>query len=362
MISKPKVLVVDDKRENLIAMKDLLQDFDLELVMVTSGIDAMSEVLTNNFAFVLLDVHMPEVNGFETAEMLRRNESSKSMPIIFVTAQSVDEHIMFKGYEAGAVDFLYKPIERKLLRSKVGVFIEIFRQKNELERSNNALQEFAHLASHDLKAPLRQVSKLTEMLREDFNNRNQEDFNQSLTHIKRSISRMNDLVMGLLSFAELGAKPPQFEEVSLNNIIDDVLYEYRLDIQKHSITVNVDKLPIISCSTFHIRQAMHNLIGNSIKYKDKKRPLIIEITHLKDNDPSRCVFAIKDNGIGFSEENSQAIFKPFKRAVGVSEYDGSGIGLATVKKAIELHNGKVVASSMKGKGATFTIYLPLSQN
>ncbi|MBL4785817.1 MAG: response regulator [Cohaesibacteraceae bacterium] len=360
-LDRPGVLVVDDKQANLLAMKTLLADLDIDLVLVNSGLAAVEKTIEREFACVLLDVQMPEIDGLETAAMMRLNEATKTTPIIFITAMDADKKIMFEGYEAGAVDFLYKPIEPVLLKNKLKVFLEIFRQRGELERSNDALNSFAHMAAHDLKAPIRQISSYAGIVRRDFSSGKHEDIYLMLSSISDAAKRMNDLVVGLLSFAEVGATPPEYYTINLTELLEDVMANFATEIEELGIEISLAELPSIQCSTVHLCQVFHNLISNAIKYRDAKRRLVIKITGKINREGRSCTIVVDDNGIGFDNKLAQDIFKPFKRAVGRSKYEGSGIGLATVSKAIEVHKGTITAFGIPEAGSVFTITLPLTQ-
>lgn len=136
---KPKILIVDDKPANLLALGGLLADLDVELVEANSGADALAQTLDHDFALVLLDVQMPDMDGYEVAELMRGNKKTRHVPIIFVTAAYKRETHIFKGYESGAVDYLFKPLEPLVFKSKVGVFLELFRHKEELETKRREL-------------------------------------------------------------------------------------------------------------------------------------------------------------------------------------------------------------------------------
>ncbi len=205
---KINVLIVDDRPENLLAIESVLDGADLNLVRANSGNEALTRLFEFEFALVLLDVQMPEMDGFETAEMMRSIEKTRQIPIIFVTAISKEKKYVFRGYHAGAVDYLFKPIDSEILKAKVSVFLELYRKRRELEhanrqlrasqrelkRSNKALQEFAYAASHDLDAPLRHIVSYVQMLIEENNDDLHGEARGYLERIHSSTKRMQTLI------------------------------------------------------------------------------------------------------------------------------------------------------------------------
>ena len=170
MTEKSKILIVDDKVENLVAFKKILEDVDAEVITKTNGNDALKTLLNYSFALIILDVMMPEMDGYELAELIRGQRETNATPLIFLTAMDSTEKRIFRGYQAGAVDYIFKPVDDYIFINKVSVFISLDQQKKELERSNRDLEVFAEIASHDIKAPLRKIQNIGDFLKEDFQN------------------------------------------------------------------------------------------------------------------------------------------------------------------------------------------------
>lgn len=365
----PKILVVDDRKENLFAMQKILQVLHCDVYVVQSGNEALSYTLRHDFALILLDVNMPEMDGFELAELLRSNEETKHIPIIFVTASNKEDQSVFKGYESGAVDYLFKPVNADILLSKVKIFLELNRRnkeleaiQSELERSNESLREFAQVVSHDLKNPLNVITGLSELLivrhSADMTPKGKEYMNQ----ISATAERMNHLITDLLSYAQLNAKSVTFGNVDLNDVVTNVISDLSSTIEQNEGQIIIqDRLPIIQADATQMYQLFQNIIANGLKYRRKEQSPIIQISLLEGNEPDTFVIQIQDNGIGMKKEDIPSIFTPFKRLDNAKAYEGTGLGLATVQKIIERHDGLMEVESILGEGSTFRVYLPISQ-
>ncbi|NOU73789.1 response regulator [Paenibacillus sp. LMG 31458] len=365
----PKILVVDDRKENLFAMQKILQVLHCDVYVVQSGNEALSYTLRHDFALILLDVNMPEMDGFELAELLRSNEETKHIPIIFVTASNKEDQSVFKGYESGAVDYLFKPVNADILLSKVKVFLELNRRnkeleaiQSELERSNESLREFAQVVSHDLKNPLNVITGLSELLiarhSADMTPKGKEYMNQ----ISATADRMNHLITDLLSYAQLNAKSVTFGNVDLNEVVMNVISDLSSTIEHNEGQVIMqDRLPIIQADATQMYQLFQNIIANGLKYRRKEQSPIIQISLLEGNEPDTFVIQIQDNGIGMKKEDIPSIFTPFKRLDNAKAYEGTGLGLATVQKIIERHDGLMEVESILGERSTFRVHLPISQ-
>lgn len=365
----PKILVVDDRKENLFAMQKILQVLHCDVYVVQSGNEALSYTLRHDFALILLDVNMPEMDGFELAELLRSNEETKHIPIIFVTASNKEDQSVFKGYESGAVDYLFKPVNADILLSKVKIFLELNRRnkeleatQSELERSNESLREFAQVVSHDLKNPLNVITGLSELLiarhSADMTPKGKEYMNQ----ISATAERMNHLITDLLSYAQLNAKSVTFGNVDLNDVVTNVISDLSSTIEQNEGQIIMqDRLPFIQADATQMYQLFQNIIANGLKYRRKEQSPIIQISLLEGDEPETVVIQIEDNGIGMKKEDIPSIFTPFKRLDNAKAYEGTGLGLATVQKIIERHDGLMEVESVLGEGTTFRVYLPISQ-
>jgi len=408
-----KILVVDDREDNLFSIETLLEKDDYTIVKANSGRAALKILLQqHDFSLILMDVQMPDMNGFETANIIYQREKLKSIPIIFITAHSYNEEFIFKGYQMGAVDYIYKPINPELLRAKVSVFVELYRKNlqlqiheqkllrvnaslkreieerrasetkirllnkqlvennNHLKTVNEELDRFAFVASHDLQEPLRKIMLFSDKIL--LTGTVDDEVSRYLQKIIGSSQRMQALINDLLRFSRHDINTDDFIEADLNTLVNETLIELEVEIEKTKAQVNVQHLPRVPAIPVLMRQLFYNLINNSIKFRKKDCPLIINISsekltpsQINGNKPLDVNYykiVVTDNGIGFDSKYSDEIFRVFKRLHSYHEYEGSGVGLSICKKIIEKHNGFITANSKLNEGATFVIGLPEKQS
>lgn len=353
--TKVKILVVDDLPANLRAFERILHGLHAEVICVESGNDALAMVMKHAFAVILMDVEMPGMDGIETTQLIRQDKAYRNIPIIFVAAHDDSEDLLIRGYASGAVDYLYKPLRQTIVASKVRVFLQLEDQRQELIKSRRAMADFAHAASHDLKAPLRHIASYTELLR-DGAEESPEEQQQWLNYIHSASTRLSLLIDGMLEFASTGSNGITPVQVDLNCVMRDVLDDLDRIISESDATIAVDELPTVLGENQLLYQVFQNIIGNALKYRRKGVAPVITISNKYVGDSAHIAFS--DNGIGFKQERADWIFKPFSRLVALKDYDGSGIGMATVAKIIDLLGGKVTAVGEVGVGSTFTVTLP----
>jgi PAS domain S-box-containing protein len=226
-----------------------------------------------------------------------------------------------------------------------------------LEKSNQALQDFAFIASHDMKEPLRKVISFGNLLRRKYGESLGQSGNDYLDRMLHATERMRSLLTGLLDYSRVATTSEPFEEVDLSDLIGEVLSDLEVRVVKTGGAVHVGDLPVLSADPTQMRQLFQNLIGNALKFhKPGKKPMV-QVRSVSTAD-SGCQIIVEDNGIGFDERYVDTIFAPFQRLQGRSEYEGTGMGLAICKKIVERHGGSITATSIPGRGATFIITLP----
>lgn len=400
------ILIVDDIKANIIALKKTLELHDIEVDTAESGEEALKKILKVNYCLIIMDVQMPGLDGFEVVKILSGNKKTKEIPVIFLSAISIEKKYIFKGYETGAVDYITKPVDTDLLILKVKTFLKIYDQKNELkvmkdllskeisirkeaqenleikiaertkelvlkneelELKNHELQQFSWVVSHDLNEPLRKIQIFIKIIKELYLVPDA----KAIDYVDRTVKaaeRMQTLITDLLAYSRLSSKVEP-EKTDLNVVLQEVLSDFDYLIERKNAVIKTSELPTIDSIPSQLRQVFQNLIGNALKFSGNVETPVIEITSefikTKDfdgevsPDGKYCRIIVADNGIGFDEIYLDRIFIIFQSLNDRQTYEGTGIGLAIAKKIIEKHNGLITARSQSGKGASFIMVLPL---
>jgi signal transduction histidine kinase len=396
---------VDDREDNLFSIETILERDDYHIVKASSGMAALKVLLKQeDFTLILMDVQMPEMNGFETANLIYQREKLKHIPIIFITAHNYNDEHVFEGYKVGAIDYIYKPINPELLRFKVGVFAEMYQknhqllvQERKLKQMNANLQKeieerklseekikllnqqlvenncslkatieeldrFAYVASHDLQEPLRKILVFSDKLLTSHGQHVSEDMQRYMEKIVKASERMQKLISDLLSFSRQADDKNSFEEVDLSELLSEVLSDMEVEIEKQSAVIKLDALPKVWAIKSGMQQLFQNLVSNGIKFRKKDGPPVISIYKERSSfgtgDRLFHRIVVEDNGIGFDEKYADEIFVVFKRLHSYHEYEGTGVGLSICKKIIDRHKGHISAESKGENGARFIIELP----
>jgi len=375
--AEPTILLVDDRPENLLVYRGILDDLGARLIEATSGEDALRCLLRQEVALILLDVQMPGMDGFETANFIRQNPRFEHTPILFVTAGDKTEAKQIEGYAAGAVDFLFKPLVPGILRSKVRVFLDLYRkseqlrvqaleaeeaarqlaaQARELARSNEELEQYAHIISHDLQQPARVVVNFLGLLDERFGDEFVEDAQRYIHFSVDAAQRMTEQLAGLLAHARVrrGAGE-QSLPVDVGEVMRGVRDNLQLMIEESDAVVEADDLPVVRGYPNLLLQLFQNLVQNAIKFR-RDEPPKVTVTAERDGDDWR--FEVRDNGIGFEPEFADRIFLIFQRLHTREDFEGTGMGLAIARKIVETHGGGIWAESEPGSGARFYFTIP----
>ena len=375
MTDTPKFLLVDDLEENLLALEALLAREGLELHRARSGEEALELILAHEYALALLDVQMPGMDGFELAEIMRANSRSRHIPIIFLTAGSGDAARKFHGYEAGAVDFIQKPIEPTILQSKSNIFLDLFvqrqqivAQRDELAALTAALQaadrqknRFLGVLAHELRNPLAILSSGVSLLEMPMDEADTAAVHASMRQNVRHMSRLIDDLLDI-NRIEHGKISLRREKVALGDILPHALEIARpaIDAGGHALTVSLPEDQItLDADPARIVQIVGNIVGNAARYTPKGGR--IEVTVVKS--AADAILTVKDNGVGIPPHQQSIIFEMFGQSDNVRGISGGGlgIGLALVKQLVELHGGRIrLVRSEPGQGSIFEVCLPLA--
>ncbi len=387
------VLIVDDLPDNLLALEAVIRLEDRTIFQASSGEEALALLLNHEFALAILDVQMPGMNGFELAELMRGTEKTRHIPIVFVTAAGKDSNFAFKGYESGAVDFLYKPLDVQAVQSKVSVFALLYRQRLETRRQVMALEksrqeqeallenlqttqmalqkslrmrdEFMSVVAHELRTPLNTLFMDVQMRKMLLERGKIAVFDAAylekmVARDQRQVQSMVRLIDDMLDVTRirsnrLSIRPAPFD---LPVLLDRVVGNLSLQAQAAGsvITLHAGQ-PVTGCwDEFRIEQVVTNLLTNALRYGNSK-PVEVSLVLLGGS----VALHVRDQGRGISAQDQQRIFEPFERAVGQDDStSGLGLGLYITRQLVEAHGGTISVQSREAEGSTFSVTLPLT--
>ena len=386
-----KVLIVDDLPENLLALRSLIQSEDRTVFQASSADEALSLLLEHEFALAILDVKMPGMNGFELAELMRGTEKTKHIPIIFVSAVGRDMDYAFRGYESGAVDFLHKPLSPFEVRSKVAMFVELYRHRKalsmqlevveaarreqeallaELRETQGELQKavqmrdvFMSIASHELRTPLNGLILDVQLRRLRLEQGRMDAFSpeklqEMVSRDERQIRSLSRLIDDMLDVSrirtgKLSVRPePGDLGVLAGNVVESLAAQFT-NPGSH-IELHVEGPAPVMMDEFRIEQVLANLLTNALRYGDGK-PVSVRVRVVDDMARAE----VRDQGLGISEADQRRVFEQFERVSGTSVAQGLGLGLFISEQIVQAHGGRIELSSRLGEGSCFSILLPL---
>lgn len=407
------ILLVEDRRENLLALEAALEVLGQRLVKATTGREALRAALEEDFAVILLDIRLPEMDGFETAHLLRERSRNRHTPIIFLTGIDKDDKQVSKGYALGAVDYIFKPADPDILRSKVSVFIDLYRKSRQIERLNRSLEarvqertrelqaaneelarqvaerrraeaevrslnedlearvkartreleslneelrSFSYSVSHDLRAPLRKIESFIELLLQESGETLDETASMYLDRIQRNSRQMGELIGEILKLSRISREQMHRTDIDLTAMACDVVDEIRREEPERDVDVKIEEGLHVYGDPSLLRIALDNLISNAWKFTGKTENARIECVRAEVDGAD--AFTVRDNGAGFRMEHASKLFQPFQRLHPSSSFPGTGIGLAIVHRIIRRHGGDIQAEGVEEGGATFTVSIP----
>jgi signal transduction histidine kinase len=402
------ILLVDDRADNLLALEAILEPLGQKLVRANSGPEALRQVLAMEFATILLDVQMPGMNGFEVAEIIKSRERSRTIPIIFLSAISKEDSYVYKGYSMGAVDYVFKPFNPEVLRSKVSVFVDLFVKQRELQRQAELLREsqkrelelehrtsmletearsaakvsqmneelhrrqvaleqamgarnrFYASMSHELRTPINAVIGYSTLMLDNIygplNVKQKEGLQRTLKAARHLLELVNDVLD--LSKIEAGKIELSLQPVMFPSLIEDLFVTVRPLADDYGSTLTLElegeSFTIVS-DPRRVRQILLNLLSNAIKFGEGKP---IHVT-CKQNEDKGVEIEVIDQGVGIAAEDIARIFEEFVQ-VAESKQPGTGLGLPISRRLAKLLEGGLTVRSAPGEGSTFRLTLPAS--
>ena len=377
------ILLVDDQPDNLIALEAMLQGLGQNLIRAESGREALKWLLTHEFAVILLDVKMPDMDGFETAALIRQRDKSRHTPILFLTAADNTQKHAVRGYAVGAVDYLVKPVVPEFVRSKVAVFVELAKKSEllrrqtqllleseqaalelaetraelvrDLEHKNRELESFSYAVSHDLRAPLRRIDSFSRAVLESQGEKLDEPGRRYLERVREASQHMSQLIDDVLHLSRVTRADFRDHDVDLSALVTLILARLQESEPARKVEVKVRPGVVVTGDGQLLRIALENLLENAWKFTGKQPEARIEFG--VTNASGEPTYFVRDNGAGFDMTYVERLFGPFQRLHPQGEFPGSGIGLATVQRIIHRHGGRVWAEGLLGQGATFQFTL-----
>jgi two-component system sensor histidine kinase/response regulator len=371
--STVNILVVDDDSTKRFALKAILAPLGENVVEASSGTDGLRQLLRQEFAVVLLDVRMPLMDGFETAQLIRQRPRSELTPIIFVTALDEAETDMGRGYDLGAVDFVFAPVNPAILRAKVAVFVELYRAQQELRRYrsrletlveerttaltaiNRELEAFSYSVSHDLREPLLAFDGLSKALLADYGNRLDTRAQDYLQRMRRASQTMTSVFDGLQTLFRLTSGEIHRESLDISELAREVAEGIKANHPDQAVEIAIAPGMTASADKRLVQILLANLLSNAWKFTRPKASKKVDVgTEIVDGEAR---FFVQDNGVGFDMIYAHRLFGAFQRLHSQNEFPGVGIGLATVRRIVNRHGGRIWAEGAVGEGATFYFVL-----
>ncbi|WP_231458623.1 MULTISPECIES: hybrid sensor histidine kinase/response regulator [unclassified Pedobacter] len=368
------ILIVDDRPENLISLQKVLQAHNFEVETASSGEEALKKVLKNNYVLIILDVQMPDMDGFEVAEAISGFSKAKDTAIIFLSAVNTELKFITKGYLSGGLDYITKPVDINVLLLKIKTFYRIYEQNRKLSEIQEKLleeiefrkqaehkkDEFISIASHELKTPLTSVKGYIQLLQRSLG---RDDKTMAQNHLEKAsiqLEKLNELIVDLLDISKIESGKLKFNmrsfcaDTMLNNAVE-MLQQSNPDFKINKLGQTHD---LIFADEMRIEQVVINFITNAIKYSPGTNQINVTINIIDE----KLYLAVKDFGIGIPAEQQGKIFDKFYRVEENSNrFNGLGIGLYICSEIIKRHGGTIGVKSAEGEGSEFYFIIPITQ-
>lgn len=366
------ILIVDDAPENIISLKKVLEVNGFEVDTASSGEEALKKILKNSYVLIILDVQMPEMDGFEVAEAISGYSKAKETAIIFLSAASANVNLITRGYSSGGLDYISKPVDMNILLLKVKTFYRIYEQSRALNEMQTKLleeiefrkeaerkkDEFISIASHELKTPMTSIKGYIQLLERSLDKEDLETTRVRLHKVQNQVEKLNLLVADLLDISKIESGKLKFNKkyFSFDKILDHIVEI----MEQANPQVKFIKKGQINTEIFgdemRIEQVIINFMTNAIKYA----PDSDEVHLTTERRGDEIYFSVRDFGIGMAKEHQQQIFDKFYRVEETSErFQGLGIGLYICQEIIERHEGKIGVNSEPDEGSEFYFTIPL---
>jgi signal transduction histidine kinase len=369
MTEKVNILIVDDRLESLLSLESMLADLGQNIVRSGHGYDALRAALQQDFAVIVIGVDMPWVDGLLTAEVIRRQQESRDVPILFLVDADSAEHQVFRGNSLGSMDYLVRPVPSEILRAKVQVFIELYklrqdrkRLSSELQRAKHDRDEFLSTLSHELRTPLNAIIGWVQVLRSK--RVDEVTMARAMEALERNAKAQANIVQDMLDLSRIitGGLHLDFQLVEFESSIAAAVDAVRptADAKRVQLNVRMERSGTLIAGDAHrLQQIVWNLLSNSVKFTPAGGAISVQL----QRDDTHLRLSVSDTGRGIDPRFLPFVFDRFRQGDGaVRSHGGLGLGLSIARQLVEMHGGLIEASSEgEGKGATFMVYLPIRE-
>ena len=363
------VIIVDDNPENLRTLTSVLEAHGYETRAAINGELALEAIKTVHPDLIMLDIMMPGINDYKVCRQLKANANTSNIPVLFISAMS-DTMDKVKAFEVGGIDYIPKPFQAQEVLARTRTHIALALARRQLEESNSQLQQrtsklealnkelssFAYSVSHDLRAPLRTIDGFSHTMLEDYYDLVDDNGKDYLQRIRSGVQKMGQLIDDMLKLSRVTQSELSLRNIDLGIIANNIIQKMQSDAPDRAVQAEIMSNMKTKADPHLMEIALNNLLGNAWKFTAKNPHPCIKFG-IKERD-GRPVYFVGDNGVGFDMRYVNKLFGAFQRLHSDAEFEGTGIGLATVARVIQLHGGHVWAESILNKGATF--YFTLS--
>ncbi|XGV98714.1 MAG: response regulator [Leptolyngbya sp. BL-A-14] len=351
------ILLVDDTPDNLRVLSAMLTNQRYEIRKALNGQRAIASVQTDPPNLILLDIKMPEMDGYTVCQHLKADPRTREVPIIFISALD-DALDKVKAFAVGGVDYVTKPFQEIEVLARIEHQLRIQRlqrqlmeQNQELARSNRELEQFAYVVSHDLQQPLQSITGFVKLIQLKYDDYLDEMALDYLNRIHAAGSRMQRLIQDLLAYSKVGRQEVVLQPIDGQLVLEQVLDNLQIAIAEKEAVLTCDPLPRVMGNETLLIQLLQNLVSNAIKFVPHEVTPCVKISVAKQGN--QWLFGVHDNGIGIESHHLEQVFEIFQRTQSAQNYPGTGIGLATCKKIVEHHGGQIWVTSQVKVGTTF---------
>jgi two-component system sensor histidine kinase/response regulator len=357
----PKILIVDDNIENLKVVGSILQSEQFDIAVSLNGESAINILLNNEIDLILMDIMMPEIDGFETCRRIKRIDTLKEIPLIFLTAKAQTNDIL-EAFEAGGVDYIFKPFNRLELLARVNTHLDLFLSKRKLKELYKNRDFVYSIIAHDIKAPFNNITQFLQMLNGGYVDPNSAAYKELLDLLNIETQNTNGLIDELIEWGQLlrNENSNRLQSKYLKPIIDTVIafLEQQACSKALEIQNKIDEKISIICDEKSIEVIFRNLLANAIKFT----PNGGKISFSSEDHAQKIFIQLKDSGIGMSKEVQEKIFEnhEFYKSNGTNKEKGSGFGLVIIKDLIQKNSAELKVDSISEEGTTFTVIIDKS--